>query len=127
MCETFCCRLIVASRFHPAPLLVSLLEFVAPSRPFVAYCQYKEPLLECYTKLREKGGVVNLKLSETWLRNYQVLPERSHPKLMMSGGGGYLLSGITVVNESVKSDASHVEAQTEEPTSKKRRLQELHC
>ncbi|XP_065257592.1 tRNA (adenine(58)-N(1))-methyltransferase non-catalytic subunit TRM6 [Emys orbicularis] len=120
--------LIVASRFHPTPLLLSLLEFVAPSRPFVVYCQYKEPLLECYTKLREKGGVINLKLSETWLRNYQVLPDRSHPKLMMSGGGGYLLSGITVTVEKVQSDASSLEAQKiEEPTSKKRKLQELHC
>ncbi|XP_019371752.1 PREDICTED: tRNA (adenine(58)-N(1))-methyltransferase non-catalytic subunit TRM6 [Gavialis gangeticus] len=119
--------LIVAGRFHPTPLLLSLLEFVAPSRPFVVYCQYKEPLLECYTKLREKGGVINLKLSETWLRNYQVLPDRSHPKLTMSGGGGYLLSGITVVMDKGKSDAGRLEAQkTEEPTSKKRKLEELH-
>lgn len=115
--------LIVASRFHPSPLLLSLLEFVAPSRPFVVYCQYKEPLLECYTKLREKGGVINLNLSETWLRNYQVLPDRSHPKLVMSGGGGYLLTGITVTNESIKtSDCS--EQRSEEPESKKQKLQE---
>nr|XP_014435513.1 tRNA (adenine(58)-N(1))-methyltransferase non-catalytic subunit TRM6 isoform X2 [Pelodiscus sinensis]XP_025033756.1 tRNA (adenine(58)-N(1))-methyltransferase non-catalytic subunit TRM6 isoform X2 [Pelodiscus sinensis] len=120
--------LIVASKFHPTPLLLSLLEFVAPSRPFVVYCQYKEPLLDCYTKLREKGGVINLKLSETWLRNYQVLPDRSHPKLMMSGGGGYLLSGITVTMEKVQSDANSLEAQKiEEPVSKKRKLEELHC
>ncbi|XP_060088695.1 tRNA (adenine(58)-N(1))-methyltransferase non-catalytic subunit TRM6 [Heteronotia binoei] len=114
--------LIVASRFHPAPLLLSLLEFVAPSRPFVVYCQYKEPLLECYTKLREKGGVVNLKLSETWLRNYQVLPDRSHPRLTMSGGGGYLLTGITVINENPKTD-DHSEQKTEEPAPKKPKLQ----
>uniref|UniRef100_A0ABM5GN92 tRNA (adenine(58)-N(1))-methyltransferase non-catalytic subunit TRM6 n=1 Tax=Pogona vitticeps TaxID=103695 RepID=A0ABM5GN92_9SAUR len=115
--------LIIASRFHPAPLLLSLLEFVAPSRPFVVYCQYKEPLLECYTKLREKGGVINLKLSETWLRHYQVLTDRSHPKLMMSGGGGYLLTGITVINEGVKT-GDHAPQMAEEPTSKKRKLQE---
>ncbi|XP_048356162.1 tRNA (adenine(58)-N(1))-methyltransferase non-catalytic subunit TRM6 [Sphaerodactylus townsendi] len=115
--------LIVASRFHPAPLLLSLLEFVAPSRPFVVYCQYKEPLLECYTKLRERGGVVNLKLSETWLRNYQVLPDRSHPKLTMSGGGGYLLTGITVINENLKTNDCS-EQKTEEPTPKKRKLQD---
>ncbi|XP_077169321.1 tRNA (adenine(58)-N(1))-methyltransferase non-catalytic subunit TRM6 [Paroedura picta] len=115
--------LIVASRFHPAPLLLSLLEFVAPSRPFVIYCQYKEPLLECYTKLRERGGVVNLKLSETWLRNYQVLPDRSHPKLTMSGGGGYLLTGITVIHENPKTEDCS-EQRTEEPAAKKRKLQE---
>ena len=31
-----------------------------------------QPLLDCYTKLRDRGGVVLLKLSETWLREYQV-------------------------------------------------------
>ncbi|XP_065538257.1 tRNA (adenine(58)-N(1))-methyltransferase non-catalytic subunit TRM6 [Lathamus discolor] len=120
--------LIVASKFHPTPLLLALLEFVAPSRPFVVYCQYKEPLVECYTKLRERGGVINLKLSETWLRNYQVLPDRSHPKLTMSGGGGYLLSGITVVLDKDKSDSSNLEAlKMEEPSSKRCKVQDLHC
>ncbi|KAK2531827.1 Trmt6 [Columba guinea] len=120
--------LIVASKFHPTPLLLSLLEFVAPSRPFVVYCQYKEPLLECYAKLRERGGVINLKLSETWLRNYQVLPDRSHPKLTMSGGGGYLLSGITVVLDNGKSDSSNLDAlKMEEPSSKRCKVQDLHC
>ncbi|KFV61733.1 tRNA (adenine(58)-N(1))-methyltransferase non-catalytic subunit TRM6, partial [Dryobates pubescens] len=120
--------LIVASKFHPTPLLLSLLEFVAPSRPFVVYCQYKEPLLECYTKLRERGGVVNLKLSETWLRSYQVLPDRSHPKLTMSGGGGYLLSGTTVVLDKGRADASQPEAlKVEEPSAKRCRVEELPC
>ncbi|XP_075060109.1 tRNA (adenine(58)-N(1))-methyltransferase non-catalytic subunit TRM6 [Mixophyes fleayi] len=116
--------LIIASRFHPTPLLLTLLEFIAPSRPFVVYCQYKEPLLECYTKLREKGGVINLKLSETWLRNYQVLPDRSHPKLVMSSGGGYILHGITVVRDTVKSNSSCPES-TEEPAAKKLKVTEL--
>ncbi|XP_023415909.1 tRNA (adenine(58)-N(1))-methyltransferase non-catalytic subunit TRM6 isoform X3 [Cavia porcellus] len=123
--------LIVASRFHPTPLLLALLEFVAPSRPFVVYCQYKEPLLECYTKLRERGGVINLRLSETWLRNYQVLPDRSHPKLLMSGGGGYLLSGFTVVLDTLRADTglrcstSTLESlKTEEPVAKKQKCTE---
>ncbi|XP_073528360.1 tRNA (adenine(58)-N(1))-methyltransferase non-catalytic subunit TRM6 [Phyllobates terribilis] len=115
--------LIVASRFHPTPLLYTLLELVAPSRPFVVYCQYKEPLLECYTKLREKGGVINLKLSETWLRNYQVLPDRSHPKLVMSSGGGYILHGITVARETTKPRTSCPE-RTEEPAPKKLKVVE---
>lgn len=118
--------LIIACRFHPTPLLLSLLDLVAPSRPFVVYCQYKEPLLECYTKLREKGGVINLKLSETWLRNYQVLPNRSHPKLTMSGGGGYILTGITVVREDVQPNVKTLELQkTDEPAPKKLKLEEL--
>ncbi|XP_018119886.1 tRNA methyltransferase 6 S homeolog isoform X1 [Xenopus laevis] len=116
--------LIVASRFHPTPLMLSLLEFVAPSRPFVIYCQYQEPLLECYTKLREKGGVVNLKLSETWLRSYQVLPDRSHPKLVMSGGGGYILHGTTVAAEPAKPNP-RTQEKSEEPATKKIKVEEL--
>uniref|UniRef100_A0AAQ5XE95 tRNA (adenine(58)-N(1))-methyltransferase non-catalytic subunit TRM6 n=1 Tax=Amphiprion ocellaris TaxID=80972 RepID=A0AAQ5XE95_AMPOC len=65
-------RLVIASRFHPCPVLMTLLKFLAPSRPFVVYSQYKETLIECYTKLKEQGGTVNLRLSDTWLRHYQV-------------------------------------------------------
>ncbi|XP_026886792.2 tRNA (adenine(58)-N(1))-methyltransferase non-catalytic subunit TRM6 [Electrophorus electricus] len=93
--------LVIASRFHPCPLLLGLLKFVAPSRPFVVYCQYREPLIECYTKLREQGGAINIRLTDTWVRHYQVLPNRTHPMLLMSGGGGYVLSGITVSAETV--------------------------
>ncbi|XP_054618605.1 tRNA (adenine(58)-N(1))-methyltransferase non-catalytic subunit TRM6 isoform X2 [Dunckerocampus dactyliophorus] len=91
--------LVIASRFHPCPVLMSLLRFLAPSRPFVVYSQYKEPLVDCFTKLKEQGGTVNLRLTDTWLRHYQVLPNRTHPVLLMSGGGGYLLSGTTVATE----------------------------
>ncbi|KAG7240241.1 hypothetical protein INR49_027052 [Caranx melampygus] len=64
--------LVIASRFHPCPVLMGLLKFLAPSRPFVVYSQYKEPLIECYTKLKERGGTINLQLTDTWLRHYQV-------------------------------------------------------
>lgn len=36
------CRLVIASRFHPCPVLMGLLKFLSPSRPFVVYSQYKE-------------------------------------------------------------------------------------
>jgi len=31
-----------------------------------------QPLVDCYTKLRETGRVVLMSLTETWLRSYQV-------------------------------------------------------
>ncbi|CAH3150084.1 unnamed protein product [Porites lobata] len=88
--------LVVASRFQPSPLVMSLLPRLAPSRPFVVYCQYKEPLMECYVNLRERGTAINIHLTETWWRHYQVLPARTHPEIAMNGTGGYLLCGITV-------------------------------
>lgn len=109
--------LVIASRFHPCPVLMRLLKFVAPSRPFIVYCQYREPLIECYTKLREQGGVINLRLTDSWLRHYQVLPNRTHPVLLMSGGGGYLLSGTTV-------DKSGNRQKSEEPAAKRMKLDE---
>lgn len=113
--------LVIAGRFHPTPLALSLLKFVAPSRPFVIYCQHKEPLIECHTKLRERGGVIGLQLSETWLRHYQVLPNRTHPMLLMSGGGGYILSGITVAMDTATSSGPQ---KTEEPAPKRQKLQD---
>uniref|UniRef100_A0A8C7XJE8 tRNA (adenine(58)-N(1))-methyltransferase non-catalytic subunit TRM6 n=1 Tax=Oryzias sinensis TaxID=183150 RepID=A0A8C7XJE8_9TELE len=39
----FCTRrLVIASRFHPCPVLLRLLRFLSPSRPFVVYSQYLE-------------------------------------------------------------------------------------
>ncbi|GAA6097883.1 tRNA (adenine(58)-N(1))-methyltransferase non-catalytic subunit TRM6 [Tachysurus ichikawai] len=114
--------LVIASRFHPCPVLLGLLRFVAPSRPFVVFSQYRETLIECYTKLREQGGAINLKLTDSWLRHYQVLPNRTHPVLLMSGGGGYLLSGITV---SVDATTSGTPRKTGEPAAKRIKLDKI--
>ena len=38
----------------------------------VCVCVPIQPLLDCYMKLKKRGGVVLLKLTETWLREYQV-------------------------------------------------------
>lgn len=35
-------RLVVVSRFHPEPVLMSLIHFVAPSRPVVVYSNILE-------------------------------------------------------------------------------------
>ena len=40
---------------------------------------------------------VALQLQESWWRQYQVLPGRTHPQMSTSGTGGYILSGIKVV------------------------------
>jgi hypothetical protein len=72
------------------------MKYLAPSRPFAVFCPYKEPLLDTYIAVKDTGRAIMVTLSETWLRNYQVLPNRTHPHVMMSGGGGYLLTGIVV-------------------------------
>ncbi|CAH1262473.1 TRMT6 [Branchiostoma lanceolatum] len=105
--------LLIACKFHPSPLVEALLPCLAPSRTFAVYCQHREPLVDCYTRLRGRGGVLNLQLTETWLRNFQILPGRSRPDMQMSGTGGYLLSGITVAMETDTTSST-----TEPPTKK---------
>jgi len=90
--------LVIVCKQHPGNLITYLSKFVAPSRPFVVYSPYKEPLLDTYMVLKDKGLAVMVNLSETWLRSHQVLPQRTHPTVLMSGGGGYLLTGIFVHN-----------------------------
>jgi hypothetical protein len=38
----------------------------------------------------------NLTISTVFERNIQVLPERTHPEVMMPGNRGFILHGITV-------------------------------
>uniref|UniRef100_A0A1X7UZN4 tRNA (adenine(58)-N(1))-methyltransferase non-catalytic subunit TRM6 n=1 Tax=Amphimedon queenslandica TaxID=400682 RepID=A0A1X7UZN4_AMPQE len=66
--------LLIACRFYPEPILMSLINFIGPSRPVVVYSQFQEPLVRCYQKLKESesGTAFNIQLSETWLRHYQV-------------------------------------------------------
>ena len=90
--------LIIAAKQHPTNILLHLIKYLAPSRPFVVFSSYKEPLMDAYFAVKETGKTVFVTLTETWLRNYQVLPDRTHPEVLMSGGGGYILSGIVVDN-----------------------------
>ena len=36
---------------------------------------------------------INLRLTDSWFREYQVLEGRTHPNMTMSQNGGYLLTG----------------------------------
>ncbi len=81
------------------PLTHSNLPLSMPS-PFppltVSHPRPTQPLVQCYKSLKEQGVGFNLQLSETWLRHYQVLPQRTHPEMNMDGRSGYLLTGTTV-------------------------------
>lgn len=85
--------IMIAQNDHPLPILKMVHQFLAPSRQFVIYSDTIEPLLECYHYLKTNQLAVTLNLTESWLRRYQVLPDRSRPEMNMSGFGGYLLSG----------------------------------
>ena len=86
--------LLVASRHDPLAVLKALLPMLRPSSSLVVYCDTMEPLLPCFAFLQE--DCLRIQLTEAWLRDFQVLPNRTHPTMTVSASGGYLLSAIVL-------------------------------
>lgn len=94
----FDCCIIAAPGYQPIGLLRQLLPLLAPSACFALFSNWQQPLAECHMWLQQSKLAVNLQLTESWCRDYQVLPARTHPTMSMSGTGGYLLSGIKLMS-----------------------------
>ncbi|KAL3734254.1 hypothetical protein ACJRO7_023580 [Eucalyptus globulus] len=75
-----------------------LMPHLSHSAPFAIYHQYLQPLATCMHNLQIEKMAVGLQISEPWLREYQVLPSRTHPCMQMSAFGGYILSGVKICN-----------------------------
>ncbi|KAL3639068.1 hypothetical protein CASFOL_016975 [Castilleja foliolosa] len=95
--ETGFSSLIIAApdldAWSTAKELIPLLSY---SAPFVIYHQYLQPLASCMHNLQIEKMAIGLQITEPWLREFQVLPSRTHPHMQMSSSGGYLLSGIRI-------------------------------
>lgn len=88
--------LMIACKELPSNILSKLFGYLLPSRPFVVYSLHQEPLVSLYLLLKQRKDVIYLRITETWYRPYQILPDRSHPVVTMSSSSGYLLSGIKI-------------------------------
>lgn len=88
--------LIVAAKYDPTTTLSILLPRLAPSGPFVVFHELLEPLLRAFDWIQKRKVAVNLRLTDAWMREYQVLPGRTHPAMTMSQSGGFLLTGVKV-------------------------------
>lgn len=94
--EGFTSLIVGAPFLDPWTVVKKLLPLLASSAPFVIYHPYLQPLAECMNKLQSERIAVALQLQEPWLREYQVLPSRTHPNMQMSSTGGWALSGIYI-------------------------------
>ncbi|KAI8924663.1 Gcd10p family-domain-containing protein [Entophlyctis helioformis] len=93
--------LLVASRFDTKEILEKLCPLLAPSKPVVVYSPHKEDLLDAFYHVRVSRRFINAQVTESWMREYQVpvFASGTHPSMMTSGTGGYLLSMITIIEE----------------------------
>ncbi|KAL7567525.1 hypothetical protein ACA910_009533 [Epithemia clementina (nom. ined.)] len=87
-------------------LIVCIFYYLAPSAPFCIYCEYLEPLTHVFAYLQDDNGgngngneahhkkfAIQVRLTTAWTREYQVLPQRTHPHMNMTQNGGFLLTG----------------------------------
>ncbi|XP_004499247.1 uncharacterized protein [Cicer arietinum] len=92
----FSSLIIAAPDVDTWTLVKDLLPLLSNSAPFAIYHQYLQPLATCMHNLQLGKMAIGLQISEPWLREYQVLPSRTHPCMQMSAFGGYILSGTKI-------------------------------
>ena len=112
--------MIIATKYDPLAILKEALVLLFPSSPFVVFCEFMEPLVECYDYLHQQGLAIRMQLCDTWKREFQTLPGRCHPEMRMTTSGGYILSGIYVscaVNSTRAEDRSMETSQVGEPSA----------
>lgn len=85
--------LVVTAKEHPVNIVKELMQFLKGGRSFVVFGLLKEPLQDLYGYLKSRVDVISIRVSNSFMRNYQVLPNRTHPEVNMSTGG-YVLTGF---------------------------------
>lgn len=70
----FSSLIIVAPKYSPTSLIEKTVCLLASSATFAIFSPWLEPLVECRVFLQEKKLAVAMQLSETFWREYQVLP-----------------------------------------------------
>lgn len=89
--------LVVASN-DPLEDVPKLLPYLAPSGILVVYSQYQTLLAELFAGLKRSGQWINITMSESFMRKYQVLPMRTHPYMNMYNNSGFVLCATRVLN-----------------------------
>ncbi|PKI77429.1 hypothetical protein CRG98_002202 [Punica granatum] len=96
----FSSLIVAAPELDICSAVKDLLPLLAYSASFAIYHQYLQPLATCMHYLQTEKMAIGMEISEPWLREYQVLPSRTHPCMQMSAFGGYILSGTRISNPS---------------------------
>lgn len=91
--------ILIGRNFNLSEIASHLLNFLAPSAQFVIFSDHLQALTDCYTEI--KNRTCNTKLSEIWMRNYQILEMRTRPEMDMFGRSGYILHGVKLLESDV--------------------------
>ncbi|KAJ3048769.1 tRNA (adenine(58)-N(1))-methyltransferase non-catalytic subunit TRM6, partial [Rhizophlyctis rosea] len=93
--------LFAATHFNAKQVIQTLYPYLSGGRPIVVFAQQKELLHDAFLYMRTSRDFVNVQVTEGWLREYQVPVDAvggTHPLMRMPANGGYLLSGLKVID-----------------------------
>jgi pyrimidine deaminase RibD-like protein len=82
----------------PETALLAALRYARPSASFSVFSLLAPALAALAARLQALDVAVNLQLAETWTRELQVLPQRTHPHMAMHAASGFVLSGTVVAH-----------------------------
>ncbi|CAD6572124.1 MAG: tRNA (adenine(58)-N(1))-methyltransferase non-catalytic subunit trm6 [Cyphobasidiales sp. Tagirdzhanova-0007] len=91
--------LLVASQYETLSIINVTLPALAGSAQIVVHSPIFQTLSDALQSLIPMPTVLNPTLIEPWLRQYQVLPGRTHPVMNGVGHGGFLLHATRVFDE----------------------------
>lgn len=89
-------RLILATELSPVSVINRLTKYLAGSASLAVYSPYQQVLSETLQYVRKHPHYLATQMTESWSREYQVLPGRTHPLMTTSAMGGYLMHGTRV-------------------------------
>lgn len=87
--------LIITAKEHPVAIVTELLPLLNANRNLIVFNLLREPLQDLFVYLKNHTDIVNIRFMNTFVRNYQVLPGRTHPEVNMTNGG-YILTATKV-------------------------------
>jgi tRNA (adenine-N(1)-)-methyltransferase non-catalytic subunit len=92
--------MILAEKSGSLVAFQQMLSKLKGSGTFIMYSQDIVAAGETYDWIMSQGVAANVIFEEIWTREFQVLPQRTHPDMKLRTGtsGGYLVSGIKLQN-----------------------------
>ncbi|ELP86750.1 hypothetical protein EIN_308160 [Entamoeba invadens IP1] len=107
--------LVIVCHVNPLETVRYLFQSLKKSGSLVVYSQYLEGLSRLYNYLTKKKALVHYGLFEPFCRTIQVLPNRTHPTVLMDSLGGYIMYGIKVSEAFDEVDGKIEEKKDEAP------------
>lgn len=89
--------LIIASDMDPRPLVERLWSLLAPSGCCAIYSPWYEPLNEIACELFRSKKAIRIAIFDSFLREHQILPLRTHPLMTLQPSSGFILCAVKVL------------------------------